>query len=396
MSSNTFPNNRSESRPELSLRLDWELEELVTKLETAWFDDGCADLMAFVPPPTHPHFDQITIELACVDAEMAIRAGYQRSIAYYTALLPSLFAHKNYEDRLEFQMSRLSAPGSTAIEYPQVGDLVEGFELLGLLGTGAFSRVYLAAEAALSRRLVVLKLSTKFPGEASTLARLQHKNIVPIYSWHCFQKFHVVCMPYLGSTTLWDFLKQYRKAPTSLLGQAIVSTLNMRRSQTLAAFAKSRATDAQIDLPESRSIPRELLGLSREVPRLLAGQSSHETLLWIGKELSEGLSHAHDRGILHRDIKPANILLADDGTPMLLDFNLSLTHSEAVTQTDLIVGTPGYLSPEQLIRILQQRGEPDERSDLYALGVVLFEIATGRSPFGLPVGTDEPNLKEML
>lgn len=396
MSSKTFSNGQSQSTSELSLPLDWELEELATRLEAAWFKAGVADLLAFLPSTQHPRFDQIAIELVCVDAELAIQSGHERSLAYYSSLLPKLLQHKPYQDRLAFELARLSAPNTSAIEYPQIGDLVEGFELLGMIGTGAFSRVYLAAEAALSRRLVVLKISTKFPGEASTLARLQHKNIVPIYSWHRHQKFHVVCMPYLGSTTLWDFLKQYRQAPSSMLGQAIVSTLNMRRSQTLADVAKSRSSEMPSQPSQHASVPHELLGLSREIPRLLATQSSHETLLWIGKELSEGLMHAHDRGVLHRDIKPANILLADDGTPMLLDFNLSLTEADVDSQADMMVGTPRYMAPEQLTRVLHHHGLPDERSDLYALGVVLYEIATGKSPFGESVATDEKALKEML
>ncbi len=375
------------------MHLDWELEDHVARLEQAWETHGSPDLKVFLPASDHPRFNEIAMELVRVDAELAISAGMDRSVGHYLSILPGLMNDSHCQQQLAFELARLSMPQGRSEPYPEIGDCVAGFELLGSIGQGAFSRVYIAAESLLARRLVVLKFSTKFPSEAGTLARLQHKNIVPIYSWHRHKSFHVVCMPYLGSTTLWDFLKQYRSNHENMvLGQAIVSTLNMRRSQTLATASKSILGDVPSENASSDPLST---GLSREIPKLLASQDSHQTLLWIGKELAEGLMHAHDRGVLHRDIKPANILLADDGTPMLLDFNLASSAADDPRTLDA-GGTPRYMSPEQLKRMLHQPASEDVRSDLYSLGVVLFELATGRAPFVDAQDTGGESVRKLL
>jgi tetratricopeptide (TPR) repeat protein len=99
--------------------------------------------------------------------------------------------------------------------------------------------------------------------------------------------------------------------------------------------------------------------------------------------LAEGLAHAHERGILHRDVKPSNVLIAADGQPLLLDFNLS--QDQAADPAEAVLGgTVAYMAPEHL-RAMARRSAPaslvDERSDLYSLGMVLYEMLTGRKPF---------------
>jgi serine/threonine protein kinase/formylglycine-generating enzyme required for sulfatase activity len=95
--------------------------------------------------------------------------------------------------------------------------------------------------------------------------------------------------------------------------------------------------------------------------------------------IADALAYAHKHHILHRDVKPSNILLTETGQPMLSDFGIArLLESEAgftMTGTGIAVGTPGYMAPEQRI------GKADERSDLYSLGVVLYELITGHKPF---------------
>jgi hypothetical protein len=100
-------------------------------------------------------------------------------------------------------------------------------------------------------------------------------------------------------------------------------------------------------------------------------------VLSLATKLSSALASAHDRGVLHRDIKPGNILMDDDGEPYLADFGLArLIGEQGLTQQGMFVGTPHYASPEQVTL------DPlDERSDIYALGLVIFEMATGRRPF---------------
>jgi serine/threonine-protein kinase len=96
-------------------------------------------------------------------------------------------------------------------------------------------------------------------------------------------------------------------------------------------------------------------------------------------KIADGMAHCHDMGIVHRDLKPENILIKDDGQPVILDFGLALTkNAHRVTYANLssTAGTPGYMAPEQ---VEGHRG--DQRTDLYSLGTMLFELLTGRIPF---------------
>src|SRR4029079_17314617 len=110
----------------------------------------------------------------------------------------------------------------------------------------------------------------------------------------------------------------------------------------------------------------------------LEGLSYVESVVWLGGCLADGLAHAHERGVLHRDLKPANVLLTDEGQPMLLDFNLAEDARAGGPGAAAVGGTLGYMAPEHLEAY---RGSPravDARSDLYSLGVILFELLTGR------------------
>jgi serine/threonine-protein kinase len=109
-----------------------------------------------------------------------------------------------------------------------------------------------------------------------------------------------------------------------------------------------------------------------------SGPLSPEQVMAVGGAICEALSYAHGAGIIHRDIKPANVLLADDGTIKVADFGIAKAAfaSGDITTTGAILGTVRYMAPEQVVGL-----EPDERSDLYSLGVVLYELLTGRPPF---------------
>ena len=97
----------------------------------------------------------------------------------------------------------------------------------------------------------------------------------------------------------------------------------------------------------------------------------------LGEALADALAYSHDRGVLHRDVKPENVLLAPHGRPKLMDFGIAKSEDSSVrTKTGFLVGSPAYVSPEQL------SGTPlDGRTDVYSLGTTLFELLAGRLPF---------------
>ncbi|MFO0881315.1 MAG: serine/threonine-protein kinase [Gemmataceae bacterium] len=269
---------------------------------------------------------------------------------------------------------------SPPVQFPVVGTTFLNFRLIAELGRGTFGRVYLARQGDLAQRLVALKVSSEIHPESQRLAQLQHTHIVPIYSLHQTGPLYAVCMPFFGATTLADILQDLLgQAALPASGKGLITTLEGRSSRTRGLTpAVPPGEPTPVPAPRERS------------PTLqhLEGCTYVEAVLWLGTCLAEGLAHAHDRGILHRDLKPANVLLTDDGTPMLLDFNLAEDLKEGRPPATQVGGTLPYMAPEHLAAFLGLPdpcggGRPvvDARSDLYSLGVMLFELLTGHYPF---------------
>jgi tetratricopeptide (TPR) repeat protein len=160
--------------------------------------------------------------------------------------------------------------------------------------------------------------------------------------------------------------------------------------------APSRAEDLTVVLAECRA-RRPAAGSASQLARYLGSGSYVEAVLGVGACLADGLAHAHERGILHRDLKPANVLLTDEGVPMLLDFNLSEdTKQPHTTSAGSMGGTLPYVAPEHLEAFAGKPRTLDGRADVYALGVILFELLTLRHPFDLLRGPVEEILPSML
>jgi serine/threonine protein kinase/Flp pilus assembly protein TadD len=254
----------------------------------------------------------------------------------------------------------------------RVGDTFLGFQLVEELGQGAFARVFLARQESLAGRPVALKVTLRPTREAERLARLQHTNVVPVYSVHNAPPVQVICMPYLGRRTVADVVRAYRDDhPSREQG-------GRRTSGTRAA----RTTD----VVDSASGPKSSPSLPVVRPSLVGAEDAAGMIgdpiavLRVLSQLAAGLAHAHERGILHLDLKPANVLLPDTGEPMLLDFNLSFDTTTA--DRELVGGTVPYMATEQLLDLRTRgRGQIDARTDLYSLGVMAFEMLTGTVPF---------------
>ena len=116
----------------------------------------------------------------------------------------------------------------------------------------------------------------------------------------------------------------------------------------------------------------DLKRLIRKMGRLSAGQA-----VSIGKQVCAGLAEAHRLGVVHRDLKPQNIMVDEDGNARIMDFGIARSvKAKAITGVGVMIGTPEYMSPEQV-----EGKEADQRSDIYSLGIVLYEMVTGRVPF---------------
>jgi serine/threonine protein kinase/tetratricopeptide (TPR) repeat protein len=276
---------------------------------------------------------------------------------------------------------------------PEVGTEFLGFQLVRELGRGAFGRVYLATQPELAGRAVALKVSVDIAGESRSLAQLQHTNIVPVYSVHHDRGLHAVCMPYFGRTTLADVLRHRRReraAPAS--GAALVELLRGWKAESVGSDTQTRKPAVFAPPPTA---PPPTAQQTDAVYDRLTRLTFPQAVCWMTARVADGLAHAHDRGIVHRDVKPANVLLTDDGQPMLLDFGVA-ADLNARTAADAAGGTVPYMAPEQLAGLFAVAPTADPRSDVYALGVILFEWLTGVHPFSPPAGELEADLPRLL
>jgi serine/threonine-protein kinase len=201
------------------------------------------------------------------------------------------------------------------------------YEVGEVLGEGGIGRVYAGFDTVLQREVAMKSLRpellsdsnflARFRAEATSLARLNHPNITTVHALVSEGRNLYMVMERVRGETLEDLIKRRGGA------------LGVRESLAIIAQA------------------------------------------------ADGLSYAHSMGVIHRDIKPANLMLTPDGMVKIMDFGIARAQgSQRLTRDGSIVGTLAYMAPEQL------RGEPgDERSDLYSLAIVLYELLSGAAPF---------------
>jgi WD40 repeat protein len=205
---------------------------------------------------------------------------------------------------------------------------IAGYEILGILGRGGVGVVYHARQLALKREVALKMIRTgedagpderaRFRTEAEAVARLQHPNIVQVHEIGEHQGRPFLCLEFVGGGSL----------AARLGGQP---------------------------LP-----PQQAAVLTQTLARALAA--------------------AHRAGVVHRDLKPANVLLTEDGRPKVADFGLAKLQDQdrGQTRTGAVLGTPSYMAPEQAAGRVHDVGP---RTDVYALGAILYELLTGRPPF---------------
>ncbi len=402
------------------------VEDHLRNFELGWSPDSLAALRGEVAElPAEVRFSAL-VELVRVDMELRCETGRSADVAFYVSLFPELKENEDALSAIAFEEYRLACSdggadrasstrrmpdpeeyarrysidvsrwpvlerdgGSSGLQsrrglqrLPRIGEELCGFRLVGLLGTGGCGKVFLARQGDLANRLVSLKVTTQQSRESLFLARLQHSNVVPIYSVHQVGGCNAICMPFLGLSTLKDLLQGARgprnAEPLPRSSRALLSTINQQRVNSVLET---------IPDGEDRDRFRVLFSDGDEEP-VRDNQATREawttTALNIAVEAMDGLAHAHSKGIVHGDVKPANILITDDGHPVLLDFHLSLQTSAGGLPGAWVGGTMPYMAPEQLHGF--QSGVPvvDPRGDVWSAGIVLYEMLVGRLPWELP------------
>lgn len=241
------------------------------------------------------------------------------------------------------------APGSGLTPVP--GLRLGGFELVRELGRGGMALVWLARDLDLERP-VALKIlrpglalegrhAERFRREGLAVARLSHPAVVRVYRVGEDRGLHFLAMEYVAGPSL---------------------------ATVLAALPARGARTAE-DLARAAGVPR----LAGE------GKGFEQALAQLLLPVVEGLGLAHAAGLVHRDVKPSNILIHPDGRALLADFGLAKAEGEAgLSLTGDALGTPHYMSPEQAF---VSGHSVDHRTDLWSVGVTLYEALSGRRPF---------------
>ena len=254
-------------------------------------------------------------------------------------------------------------------ELPAADDLEQlgDFRLVRKLGAGGMGVVYLAQQQSLDR-WVALKLirpelayfeasQSRFQREVEVIASLQHPGIVPIYSVGEERGIPFFAMQPIDGCSLADLAEELQgRPPSEITGQSVGEAVRRRAAAIREALGHDGPGDVDAAFRGSWT----------------------EIALRIVRQVAEALDYAHGRGVVHRDVKPSNLAVTSDGRVLVLDFGLAASErGDRLTRAGSRQGSLPYMSPEQV------RAEPlDRRTDVYSLGVTLYELLTNRCAFG--------------
>jgi serine/threonine protein kinase len=259
--------------------------------------------------------------------------------------------------------------------------------------------VYLARQVSLNRLVALKVLGTaltdhseiaRFQREAQAVARLDHPGIARIHFIGQDRQVCYIAMEYIDGASLRDVLKRLLTArdPSHSIDAVVAGATTGQDEATEVRF--DQETEARTPGANSGALPEDSASLTPEPERLMTSPGHIRRCCVIVRDAALALAHAHERGVIHRDLKPENLLLDRQERVHLIDFGLARFFEDVtLTNTGALVGTPLYMSPEQV----SGRIVVDSRTDVYSLGMVLYELLTLRRPITAP--TREGVLREV-
>jgi serine/threonine protein kinase/Flp pilus assembly protein TadD len=319
-----------------------------------------------------------------VDAE-ALAAAHPEYAAELRELLPTVAMMVNLGAGVASDGDLPPSPnpspprgGEHDLPHQRLGD----FRILRELGRGGMGTVYEAEQMSMGRRVALKVLPfaaiargnalQRFRNEVRAAAALDHPHIVSVYSVGEERGVHYYAMQLVDGQTLADLIAELRRA-----NRLPEPTDQPPTVDSAVAGPPSTQRDAQAWIST-------VVGSRHRA-------ESYRIAARLGIEAAEAIQHAHDQGVLHRDIKPSNLLLDAEGKLYVTDFGLARIEADAgMTMTGDIVGTLRYMSPEQA---LAKRGIVDQRSDVYSLGLTLYELLTLQPAF---TGDDRQELLRQI
>lgn len=339
------------------------------------------------------------LRLAAESFVARLRRGERPTLAEYAERLPDQAARiREIFPRLLAAERRHSDDEATgpfgAIDGHQhcptkIGDYV----IVREIGRGGMGIVYEAMQASLGRQVALKVLPIgpcsrgpfleRFRREARAAARLHHTNIVPVFGTGEADGVHYYAMQFIEGMGLDAVLKEFRRrrglAPSELVGNTKTVNIKTRDESGRIHIEDFELGPASI-LPTLQPDEESTEGIPAPKQSLvelaeLAGPKYYRSIARLGVQAAEAVAYAHIQGILHRDIKPSNFLLDRHGVLWITDFGLAKADGEDMTGTGDIVGTLRYMAPERF------QAKSDARSDVYALGMTLYELIALRPAF---------------
>jgi len=324
----------------------------------------------------------------------------------FASELNEFFAGRDELDRIVAPLQEVAttllqrAPGETEqrLESPAAGDKpaepllgqLGDFQLIREIGRGGMGIVYEAEQISLRRRVALKilpfasafdpKQLQRFKNEALAAAHLNHPNIVPVYAVGSDRGVHYYAMQFIDGQSLAAYLAEMRRlaaAHPDAGDRAARSAVAGEPTQSLSAArrgAVSGKSDHSGAASSSAPTATSLLTTDATTEWASASRRYFQRVCHIGIKTAQALDYAHQMGVVHRDIKPANLLVDERGTPWITDFGLAQFQLDlGLTMTGEMLGTLRYTSPELA---LAKRELMDHRTDIYSLGITLYELLT--------------------